>query len=282
VKFLPMPGNRAYDRRRVNFWVHWKPLFKTLAAGVARNTLTRRLVNHLVYPTVVERLREEVLPDTASASGLVEAFAWKAHAYLVWNEELRPTGLDCCEGRMRLDHETRTRLLEAAVAAVAGIDGDIVECGVYQGDSIRLLAERCPERRVYGFDSFEGLPEPWWTRPRGMFAATAPRLDLPNVTLVQGLFEDSLPKFLPTWTGRAALVHVDCDLYSSTRACLLSMLPRCQVGTVIVFDEYWNYPDFAQHEWRAWRESRVEFRITAPCIAYDGRRAAFQITELSA
>ena len=99
-------------------------------------------------------------------------------------------------------------------------------------------------------------------------------------TLVPGWFEQSLPAFLQRWPGRAAIVHVDCDLYQSTRTCLLGLVQRFQVGTVLLFDEYYNYPGFARHEWLAWREIRARYRISAPCIAYDGRRAAFQVAEL--
>ena len=46
--------------------------------------------------------------------------------------------------------------------------------------------------------------------------------------------------------------YVDCTLYRSTMDCLPAILPRCPEHAAIVFDEYYNYPEFAQHEWRAW------------------------------
>jgi hypothetical protein len=60
----------------------------------------------------------------------------------------------------------------------------------------------------------------------------------------------------------------------------MHIMPSLQEQAIILFDEYYNYPDFAQHEWLAWREIRSRYRIVAPCVAYDGRRAAFQITNL--
>jgi hypothetical protein len=107
-----------------------------------------------------------------------------------------------------------------------------------------------------------------------------PQLAYPNVTLVKGTFEETVPQFLAAWRGSAAIVHIDCTLYNSTMACLPHVLPRCQKGTILIFDEYYNYSDFTQHEWRAWRELRDSYKITAPCIGYDSRRVAFQFADL--
>ncbi len=98
--------------------------------------------------------------------------------------------------------------------------------------------------------------------------------------LVKGLFKHTLPSFVKEWSSQACLVHVDCVLYHSTVDCLLPLLPRCQRGTVILFDEYYNYDGFAKHEWLAWREIRARYKVRAQCIAYDGKRAAFKITDL--
>jgi hypothetical protein len=240
-----------------------------------------KFVRHLIYPSVAQTLLDEIRPDVTSPSGLAEALAWKAHSYIVFEQELRPTGVDCCGSEMRHDQTTRERLFDV-IAKTPIPDGDILEFGVYQGSSLRLLAERFSNRRIYGFDSFEGLPQDWWNRPRGTFKTPVPDLGLPNVTLVQGRFDESVPRFLSTWSGSAAIVHVDCTLYASTMACLPPVLPRCRPGTILIFDEYYNYSDFTQHEWRAWRELRQRYGLAAPCVAYDSRRVAFQLTDLGA
>jgi Methyltransferase domain len=258
-----------------------KRLAKSLSARIAESRVVRSGVANLVYPTIVRCLRAEIGPDVVSPSGLMEAIAWKAHAYLVLQEELRPQGVDCAADGMRSDGTTRTRIIDVILDRIAPLEGSVLEFGVYNGESLLIFADRCPSRQVYGFDSFEGLPEEWWTRPKGAFRNTIPIPERPNLTLVPGLFDESLPRFLGTWTGPAALVHVDCDLYRSTMACLTPLVPHCRVGTVILFDEYYNYPDFTEHEWVAWREVRSRYGIVAPCIAYDGRRAAFQITALN-
>jgi predicted O-methyltransferase YrrM len=256
-----------------------KRWIKRWLAWLAGTRMVRVLVDHLVYPAVVGGLLDEIAPDRASPSGLVEALGWKIHSYIVLEEELRPTGRDCSGPRMLHDAETRKEFFD--VLATAGIPaGDILEFGVFKGESLQLFAERFPDRRIYGFDSFEGLPEDWWTRPKGTFQTDIPRVEAPNVSLVKGMFDESVPTFLQGWSGRAAIVHIDCTLYASTMACLPAVLPRCSRGTIVIFDEYYGYPNFAQHEWRAWRELKSQLGLTATCVAYDARRVAFRIADL--
>jgi hypothetical protein len=256
-----------------------KQLLRSFADALGASRPVRALVARIVYPTVSRQLLGEIVADQVSPSGVAEAFGWKTHAYLVLETELWP-GVNCAAVRLRCDWDTRKRLLDVAQAAIGEIPGDILEFGVAGGESLLMFAEAFPERTVYGFDSFEGLPEAWWTRPKGAFKSTPPLLGRPNVELIEGWFEQTVPRFLDTWPGPAALIHVDCDLYSSTCASLIPVLRRAQPGTVVVFDEYYNYPEFARHEWRAWREAQHRHHIASRCIAYDGRRAAFQILSI--
>jgi hypothetical protein len=136
--------------------------------------------------------------------------------------------------------------------------GLTLEFGVYQGRTINFIAERSPEQTVFGFDTFTGLPEDW--RPgfeKGTFATAIPEVR-PNVHLVVGLFEHTLPAFLATHAGPMSFIHVDCDLYSSTRTVLRHCRDRIGPGTMIVFDEYTNYPGWQDHEHRAFREFIAE------------------------
>jgi hypothetical protein len=254
-------------------------MLKRWTRRVATSRPVDRLVRHLIYPSLVQTLRDEIRPDMASPSGLAELLAWKTHSYIVLEEELRPTGIDCSGPVFAHDAGTRERLFDLLPKTHLP-DGDILEFGVFQGSSLQLFAERFPTRHIYGFDSFDGLPEDWFNRPKGTFKTPVPVMDCPNVTLLKGLFDATVPRFVAEWSGKAAIVHVDCTLYKSTMACLPPILPRCQEGTIVIFDEYYGYPDFTQHEWRAWRELRHKHGIKAPCLVYDARRVAFQITDL--
>lgn len=130
------------------------------------------------------------------------------------------------------------RLLAELRSAPAG---DVVELGVYAGGTLLEMARVAPERRIYGFDTFEGLPQQAWTagEPHGVgdfrdadFEAI--RAALPqNVTLVRGVFPGSAALIEP----RIALAHVDMDYYVSTRDAIAWLLPRMVAGGVIAFDD---------------------------------------------
>lgn len=144
-------------------------------------------------------------------------------------------------------------LLSHAVS-LAPSDGLILEFGVASGRTIRHLAEGVGDRTVFGFDSFKGLPENWWSGfEKGHFSQRKPEVP-ENVHLIEGFFSETLPSFLAMHAESVALLHVDCDLYSSTKTILTLLAERIVSGTVIVFDEYWNYPGWQQHEHRAFQE----------------------------
>lgn len=146
---------------------------------------------------------------------------------------------------------------------IAPTTGLILEFGVASGRTIRHLGDQT-DRNVHGFDSFEGLPESWRTG----FAQGAFKQELPsvpgNVTLHKGWFNETLPPFIQQHKESVAVLHVDCDLYSSTAVILSCLENRIQPGTVIVFDEYLNYPGWQQHEYKAFLEfidrTKLKFR----------------------
>ena len=159
---------------------------------------------------------------------------------------------------VRIDEQWVKRILyfDRLLERLGGVDGDVAECGVAGGQSVAMLAtlvrDRGGGRRVYGFDSWAGLPEPLAedlesataVAEEGMFAWAAPSvvrrelrghgLDARDVTLVRGTFAETLPHF----QGRLALVHIDADLYESYRDALVHLWPKLSVGGIVAFDEY--------------------------------------------
>lgn len=150
-------------------------------------------------------------------------------------------------------------------------EGLYLEFGVFSGTSINQIATLKPEQTIFGFDSFEGLPETW----RDGFAAGAFQKDnLPevekNVVLVKGWFDESLPGFLAEHPGNCAFLHVDCDIYSSAKTVFTLLAERIVPGTVIVFDEYFNYPSWQEHEHRAFTEFLKETGKECDYFGYVG------------
>jgi hypothetical protein len=136
------------------------------------------------------------------------------------------------------------------------VEGLILQFGVYRGETLRVIAARTAQT-VYGFDSFEGLPEDWTHFQRkGRFSLDGdlPVFEQTNVKLVRGWFENTLPLFLAEHTGAARFVHIDSDLYRSAVTVLSHLRSRIVSGTVILFDEYFNYPGWEHHEYCAFQE----------------------------
>lgn len=150
-------------------------------------------------------------------------------------------------------------------------DGLNMEFGVYKGDTINTLAKLAPERKFLGFDSFEGLPEMWDIESkRGAFnvGGKLPQVRK-NVSLIKGFYSATLPKFISeNPTDAVAFVHVDCDLYSSTKEIFAYLGDRFRVGTIIVFDEFYNYSDWLLHEYKAWLEFVEERGIKFTYIGF--------------
>lgn len=148
------------------------------------------------------------------------------------------------------------------------LTGHVMEFGVYRGKTMAHIAKHFEHQVCWGFDSFVGLPEPWFTRsdqdgpshPAGKFdlrlEAEQP-VFAPNVRLVQGWFQDSLPSWLDQNPGPVRFLHIDCDLYSSTKTVLDLLQERIQPGTVIVFDEMYPWSGLEQYDLWAQGEYRA-------------------------
>lgn len=169
------------------------------------------------------------------------------------------------------EHEIlRKAHFEKAFAAKPSI-GHIAEFGVGAGRSLRWLVDLANGQPVHGFDSFEGLPEPWvmceennWVLDTGRF-----KFDCPNIHGVQyhiGLFADTIPKWKEEYPGMISFMHIDSDLYSSCVTVLDELNRQIAPGTVIVFDEMYEtvrYKDWEQGEYKAFNEWKEKYNRKA-------------------
>ena len=146
--------------------------------------------------------------------------------------------------------------------------GLALEFGVATGKTINLLSSLLPDLRFIGFDSFKGLPEDWRANHRKSAFEMKGIPDVnSNVELRVGLIKDTLPVFVSEIEQRIVLLHIDCDLYSSTREVFDYLGPMLKPGCVIIFDEYFNYPEWQEHEYKAFKEfiggSELQFEFLA-------------------
>ncbi|OBK22450.1 hypothetical protein A5635_21950 [Mycobacterium asiaticum] len=156
--------------------------------------------------------------------------------------------------------------------------GTFLEMGVCTGKTINFIAALNPEQRIWGFDSFQGLPDDWTrtdlTFPRGSFQVIAEGWMPPvlhNVSLVKGMFSDTLARFKEEVlkSDPIAFLHVDCDIYSSTKEVFDHLAENIVSGTVIVFDEFYNYPEAEMHEFKAFQEFLDATGKRAVYLAYN-------------
>jgi hypothetical protein len=149
------------------------------------------------------------------------------------------------------------------VESTRDVSGDIAECGVYKGGTLVPMAvylrQKRSAKRLWGFDSFQGLPDtmdvdyrlggphPEWRHPgeMGNTSIQLVRRKLHHfaaediVTLVPGFFNFTLPLHSDL---RFSLVHLDCDIYESYRLCMEFFYPRMNPGGIILLDEYNDPP----------------------------------------
>jgi hypothetical protein len=164
---------------------------------------------------------------------------------------------------------SRIALLDHALS-LAPEEGIVAEFGVYLGKSLRRIAKHRPE--AHGFDSFEGLPEAWRDGSMGEGAFALDRLpDVGSASLHVGWFNETIPAFLDAHDGNVALLHLDADLYSSTKIVLDSFAARLVPGSILLFDEYFNYPGWEAHEHRAFREFLDDHGRAARYVGYNSR-----------
>lgn len=158
--------------------------------------------------------------------------------------------------QQRMDH------LQQALACVS-VEGTALEFGVFRGKTMRSIANHFQNETVYGFDSFEGLPEDWKKtkggpiiHSKGHFAVDMLPSVPDNATLIKGWFDETLPTWMTQHQDRVKFLHLDADLYSSTISVLSKLNSRIVSGTVIVFDEM--YPWRAPHKYDNWAQGEFK------------------------
>lgn len=140
----------------------------------------------------------------------------------------------------------------------AKIDGLNLEFGVAAGGTAReMLSFGLDE--IWGFDHFYGLPVAWTghIEPKGAFSTEGVVPSVEGLNIVNGLFSNTLPTFMRDHSGPISLVHIDCDIYSSTVTIFVNIEDRIEIGTVLIFDELKGYSSWRDHEAKALIEHTV-------------------------
>jgi hypothetical protein len=170
----------------------------------------------------------------------------------------------------------------------SSLKGLWLEFGVATGETTNKYLTFMPHelKPLYGFDWFKGLPTKWANHKKGKFSTKGKVPQIKGTEMIVGLFEDTLPKFFENKNEIIAVLIVDCDLYSSTKTIFKYCKEYIRVGTVLIFDEIHNgsgiYPDWQEHEYKAFMEFVEENSIEYEWIAYEknGEQASCIITKI--
>lgn len=207
-------------------------------------------------------------------------------------EEVRPYTMTSPERLVALCHA-----IEYIVGS--GIEGDIVECGVWKGGSMMAAAKTLlrldvTDRMLHLFDSFQGMSPPaevdrdylgfsasdHLTGPDPGDSSIGDRSPLESirralgstgypvdrVRYVEGRVEDTLPARSP---DRIALLRLDTDWYESTYHEMATLFPRLVPGGVLIIDDYGHWEGARRAVDQYLRENHV--RMLLGRIDYTGR-----------
>ncbi|HEX8138026.1 MAG TPA: TylF/MycF/NovP-related O-methyltransferase [Pyrinomonadaceae bacterium] len=200
-----------------------------------------------------------------------------------------------------LTHKYREAMLWLRGGEGRGPIGDYLEFGVFNGTSLACMHSVVEELqlkdvRLFGFDSFEGLPETAGLESDGLWSAgqfqldyeytrkwlTRQGVDWTRVHLVKGWFKDTLtPELVDKYKiKRAGVIMIDSDLYSSAREALSFCAPLIVDRAAIFFDDWFPLADKQMGE----RKAFDEFMAANPELSatdmgsYDETSKVFYIT----
>ncbi|MBO6516177.1 MAG: hypothetical protein JJ975_06475 [Bacteroidia bacterium] len=210
-------------------------------------------------------------------------------------------------------------LVATAFISANDIIGDYYEFGVFKGKSF-ITASKLYQKHIkrlakngtsefgkqrmhyFAFDSFEGLPvkgvdqsdipQHWkgsgvMSYPEAEFLGNLKSGGVPvsQVTTVKGFYNESLkPELIKDLNMRpASIIHIDCDLYESTRDVFGFITPLIQDGTVLIFDDYFYYrghPNKGERgAFNQWLKENPHFISTELCKFYPSASFIINIQE---
>jgi len=180
------------------------------------------------------------------------------------------------------------------------VAGDFVECGVWRGGSSMLAAYSLlkfadSQRKIYLYDTFEGMPKPmekdkllldgssainiWRHYQSGnidkfCFAGldevknnmSLTRYPQDNMIFVKGKVEATIPKVMPS---KISLLRLDTDWFESTYHELHYLFPLLSKGGVLIIDDYGHWSGAKEATDKYFRENNIHILLNR--IDYTGR-----------
>ncbi len=145
--------------------------------------------------------------------------------------------------------ESRLRVIRKYAVKARKMYGDFAELGVYKGGVAKMLSEVAPNKVMHLFDTFMGMPNIAVTgvdkHHAGDFADTDVEsvrayIGSDNADLYDGIFPGTFLKYVGGFFQgtQFSLVHLDADLYESTKAGIEIFWPRLIPGGIMILDDW--------------------------------------------
>ncbi len=144
------------------------------------------------------------------------------------------------------------------------LPGDFVECGIAMGSGIAAMKRVAPEKKVWGYDSFQGIhlagpndsEQPGIGKithdtsgdllvSSGVTVHTREQVNTilfeylefkeEDFVLVEGWVQETLPVMKPK---KIAFLRLDMDLYDPTLVALQYLYPRLVKGGILLIDDF--------------------------------------------
>ena len=171
---------------------------------------------------------------------------------------------------------TREEIYKYVVSELTGNECiTLLEFGVFEGNSLGVFSRlnTHPDSRFVGFDTFEGLPENWnsgWgVIEKGSYTTNGaiPEFDDSRVSCIKGYYQEVLDDFLESFTASGqVVVHIDCDLYSSSLYVLTKLDQLRGLKPLILMDDF-SSPN---HMFRAFDDYISSYRADFKYVASSG------------
>jgi len=210
--------------------------------------------------------------------------------------------IESCKNFTMTSKERMYELIQSVKYIITNnIQGDILECGVWKGGSIMIIAKtlidlNCKNKELFLFDTFTGMPKP--TKEDHNIVRDLPASEIfekqkinensstwNSISLnqvqnavystgypkekfhfVKGKVEDTIPNNSPDCIS---LIRLDTDFYQSTKHELKHLFPRLSKGGVLIIDDYGHYSGAKQAVDEYFSENKIPILLNR--IDYTGR-----------
>jgi O-methyltransferase len=204
-----------------------------------------------------------------------------ARAYMMLPDSLSPLVYKLARNFLFRDNKNRESTFENAFNKLSKSTNkfDYLEFGVARGTSMIMayhLANKYGliDGRYFAFDSFEGLPnseinvfskgDMAYSQADFKLFCKKSGVDVSKISIVPGYYDKTLNDSVIKdcdFGDRVCLVHVDCDLYTSTNE-VLSFLERfIPDKSIIIFDDWYNFEHMENPEEHGERKAFNEWKL---------------------